>query len=79
MLNLPFLAQPLDITIFFKIPLLILIGLYGIVVFMLIVRLNSLNKIVFFPNRLWSLLIQGFTILYFLAILSLFFATLILV
>ena len=62
-----------------KIALLILIVLYAAFTLMLATKIRSLNKTVFLPKESGEGLLRAFAILYFLAILSLFIATLVIV
>jgi Family of unknown function (DUF5657) len=64
---------------YIKIALLILMGLYAIFIFMLSVKIRSLNRTVFLPAESGEVLIRIFAILYLLAVLSLFIATLVIV
>jgi Family of unknown function (DUF5657) len=62
-----------------KIALLILLGLYAIFTFMLSVKIRSLNRTVFLPAESGEVVVRIFAILYLLAVLSLFIATLVIV
>jgi hypothetical protein len=62
-----------------KISLLILILLYAIFAFMLGTKIRSLNRTIFLPAESGEVVIRVFAILYFLAVLSLFIATLVIV
>jgi hypothetical protein len=64
---------------YIKIALLILIGLYFVFSFMLSTKIRSLNKTVFLPPQSGEIVLRIFSILYVLAILSLFIATLVIV
>lgn len=69
----------LGANVFVKVALLILIALYAIFTFMLVTKLRSLNKIVFLPAESGEGLLRFFAILYFLAVVSLFLITLVIV
>ena len=68
-----------DARLVFKIGFLILIGLYVLFTFMLVIKIKGLNRIVFLPSEAGKVLIQIFSILYFLAVLSLFILTIVIV
>ncbi len=68
-----------SLTFFIKIVTLILIGLYAIFSFMLATKIRSFNKILFLPPRSGGKLMQTLAIIYFLAVLSLFLITLVIV
>ena len=71
--------QNFNILLFFKVIFLIFIGLYTIFAFMLYNKIRSLEKISFFPTALPDYFIKEAALLYFLLILSLFFAALVIV
>lgn len=62
-----------------KVALLILMGIYAIFSFMLATKIRSLNRTVFLPPESGEGLLRVFAILYFIAVLSLFIATLVIV
>ena len=62
-----------------KIGLLILILLYTIFALMLDTKIRSLNRTIFLPTESGEVALKIFAILYFLAVLSLFIATLVIV
>jgi Family of unknown function (DUF5657) len=62
-----------------KIALLILILLYAIFTFMLSTKIRSLNRTIFLPAESGEVVIRMFAIIYLLAVLSLFIATLVIV
>ena len=62
-----------------KIALLILLGLYTLFVLMLSVKVRSLNRTVFLPPESGEVIIRIFAIIYFLVVLSLFIATIVIV
>jgi len=62
-----------------KISLLILILLYAIFAFMLGTKIRSLNRTIFLPAESGEVVIRWFAMIYFLAVLSLFIATLVIV
>lgn len=62
-----------------KIALLILIGLYALFTLMLSVKIRSLNKTVFLPPESGETILRILAIIYFLAVLSLFIVTLVIV
>ena len=64
---------------YIKLALLILMGLYAIFTFMLSVKIRSLNRTVFLPPESGEALIRIFAILYLLAVISLFIATIVIV
>ena len=64
---------------YIKIALLILIGIYAIFILMLVVKIRSLDKTVFLPSESGEGILRAFAILYLLAVLSLFIATLVIV
>jgi len=66
-------------VIYTKLALLILIVLYALFTIMLATKIRSLNKTVFLPTESGEWLVRAFSILYFLAVLSLFIATLVIV
>jgi hypothetical protein len=63
----------------FKGILLLIIALYFIFAFMLYNQVQALSKVVFFPAKNAGTLIKLFAIFYVLAIISLFFITLVIV
>ena len=73
------LFQIFKLELLFKILLLIFIGLYAIFSIMLATKIRSLNKIVFLPPSTGAVFIQLIAILYVLAVISLFFVTLVIV
>jgi len=66
-------------VLYVKIALLILIGLYLLFSLMLTTKIHSLNKTVFLPAESGEVVIRFFAILYLLAVLSLFIATIVIV
>jgi hypothetical protein len=62
---------------FAKLVLLVLLVLYAIFSIMLANQVRALARTVFFPSRFVEILIQFFAILYILAVVSLFFLTLV--
>jgi hypothetical protein len=66
-------------VLYVKIALLILIGLYLLFSLMLTTKIHSLNKTVFLPAESGEIVLRIFAILYFLAVLSLFIATIVIV
>jgi len=62
-----------------KLALLILIILYALFTIMLATKIRSLDKTVFLPSESGENIIRAFSILYFLVVLSLFIATLVIV
>jgi hypothetical protein len=64
---------------YIKIALLILMGLYVLFVFMLLVKIRSLNKTVFLPQESGEIILQIFAFLYLLVVISLFIATIVIV
>ncbi|HEX8932213.1 MAG TPA: DUF5657 family protein [Patescibacteria group bacterium] len=74
----PFI-QTSDIQLFIKVMALILIGLYAIFALMLANKIRSFNKILFLPSNSGGGLMQLLALTLFLAVLSLFFVTLVIV
>ncbi|HVA96787.1 MAG TPA: DUF5657 family protein [Candidatus Acidoferrales bacterium] len=64
---------------YIKIALLILLGLYAVFTLMLSVKIRSLNRTVFLPAESGEVVLRIFAILYLLAVLSLFIATIVIV
>jgi len=62
-----------------KLALLILLVIYAIFTFMLAIKIRSLNRTVFLPPESGEGLFRAFALLYFLAVLSLFIVTLVIV
>ena len=62
-----------------KLGLLILILLYTIFTLMLGTKIRSLNRTIFLPTESGEVAIRIFAIIYFLAVLSLFIATIVIV
>lgn len=62
-----------------KVSLLILILLYAVFTLMLGTKIRSLNRTVFLPPESGEVIIRVFAIVYFLVVLSLFIATLVIV
>ena len=69
----------LGTELYVKIALLILIGIYALFSLMLSTKIRSLNKTVFLPTESGEIIFRVFAILYFLLVLSLFIATLVIV
>jgi hypothetical protein len=78
---------PSDLTTFFdsgtllyiKVALLILIALYAIFTLMLAVKIRSLDKTVFLPTESGEGILRFFAYLYFIVIVFLFIATIVIV
>jgi hypothetical protein len=79
--------DPTTITAFFKtgtvasvkLALIILLVIYAIFTFMLSTKIRSLNRTVFLPSESGEGVLRAFAIIYFLAVLSLFIVTLVIV
>lgn len=74
----PFI-QDSNIQLFIKIMSLILIGLYAIFALMLANKIRSFNKILFLPPHSGGKLMQFIALIFFIAVLSLFLITLVIV
>ena len=70
--------QHFDITFFIKVSLLIILGLYAIFAFMIFNQVRSFNRVIFLTSNKSSIL-QLTTLIYFLACVSLFLLTLVIV
>lgn len=70
--------QALDIILFIKVALLIIFGLYAIFAFMIFNQVRSFNNVIFLTSNK-STLLQLLTFIYFLACISLFLLTLVIV
>ncbi len=71
--------QTMSLKTGFKIILLIMIAVYFAFTLMLFNQVQALSRVVFFPSKTAALAIKLFTILYVLAVVSLFFLTLVIV
>ena len=65
--------------VYIKLSLLILIVLYAIFTFMLAIKIRSLDQTVFLPTESGEGILRTFAWLYFLAIVFLFIATIVIV
>jgi len=74
----PFI-QNSNLQFFIKAMALTLIGLYAIFSLMLANKIRSFNKILFLPPKSGGWLMQAIAIIHFLAVLSLFLITLVIV
>ena len=67
----------LNISIFFKIAIAILILMYAVFTFILYNHIRSLNRIVIIKNSLGNAFVQSFGLIYFLATCILFLLSLV--
>jgi hypothetical protein len=78
-MNIITLVQNLSLQTGFKITLLIMIAIYFAFTLMLFNQVQALGRVVFFPSKTAALFIRIFIIVYILAVVSLFFLTLVIV
>lgn len=77
MIDLTQLTTSFDLGMFFKIVLLVLIGLYTLFVLILFLQARSLGKIVVIEERDGTPLLRMLALIYLIASLSLFLAALV--
>jgi hypothetical protein len=71
--------ENLNLLLLFKVVLLIFIGLYAVFTFMLYNKINSLERITYFPKAIPDFILKEAALFYFLLIVSLFFVVLVIV
>jgi hypothetical protein len=78
-IDLTAFLQNFNLTLPFKIVLLVFITLYAIFAFMLFSKIRALDKIIFFPSSVHEFYLKEFAFFHLLAVVSLFFITLVIV